>query len=955
MARDLFNRGVSKYDALKQIKGLAEGKDMSKKQLKEDVNTQNIDNEIIHPSKIDSFDMELTYVLLIFEHEQGTELTDALRVEKRGESISIHNAFAEAMSGKTVREAKEYLHSKLDKYAITDVMRNLVDDYIDYITSAEVYNEYERKLYDEMRKEGLGDVEKDYVIAKWRKIRGINIDRYKELIASVKDIIVTSLPVPDGYERFIGFNAPSQPLGVGAEVITKYGKHYWVTDVGKSGYTYVWGSPNKEDTKTGRGDSIYTKHIVFVKPHDYDYDESLKEGKDVNNFYTLSKEPVDIDTEGDEYGVSRIASIPFTLTDEGREKVKAIGWSTLYADKRKGTPIKDDDIEKTNVVVIENDKDGEGGADVYIDINDYLDLIPIGDSDDFLIANNDIKYDEIEKMLDKYFAIKTDDVSRPSKDDLPPRPAWLGDDDGFEEPLDEAVDNAKLSVKVKDWYTEEFDDDELGEEIDPDLTFADLDKALTDKKDVYDVLGVADSIIRERCFAELSDILDVDYDDIYYRWLATDDDEDGLVDKVVNAIKAKPNNGITESIEISQDIVDKLYDFADTTGGGFDMGVCYGEPFWVFDNYKTIDEVADILEPGHTEDSEIVIGKYVDDWGFSDEWFYDDYLNEFRPFYSSGYRTAFAIINGAAYAEESIKDSEELAREYIDSLVNNPSHANLFLEPADLRKFGFEKVSEGTYANGLYDQHDDPKKIFAEVKEQHPNGDVLFNVVSINPYETEFDVWVRDEEKVIENIKLKESIVLTEGTSNFWTQPDLQLYAWLDYDSELERIDAQAVEAYDGDVWDENYDDFREEFEEKQIDDLYSKGYCLLSDYDYQELEGAIDEANQELSALGYDFGERAFNAESGDNADMDEAQTLYQASDFLFDIKITTKAGYYEGGQLYIKNWDTWVKDNLIGSDEAKQAVIDIYNKIGSDFGLMKLGIAYQASNGETGYNIVK
>lgn len=135
--------------------------------------------------------------------------------------------------------------------------------------------------------------------------------------------------------------------------------------------------------------------------------KSIKE--DMNNFYTLSKAPVDIDTDEDDDGVSRVASIPFTLTDKGRERLKAIGWSTLFADKRKGTPIKDSDIKKTNVVVVEHDKDGEGGADVYIDINDYLDLIPVGDSDDFLIANNEIKYDEIEKMLDKYFA--TNDVS----------------------------------------------------------------------------------------------------------------------------------------------------------------------------------------------------------------------------------------------------------------------------------------------------------------------------------------------------------------------------------------------------------------------------------------------------------------------------------------------------------------------------------------------------------------
>ena len=37
--------------------------------------------------------------------------------------------------------------------------------------------------------------------------------------------------------------------------------------------------------------------------------------------------------------------------------------------------------------------------------------------------------------------------------------------------------------------------------------------------DVYNILGVGDSMIRERVFEELSKILGVDYDVIYQKWL----------------------------------------------------------------------------------------------------------------------------------------------------------------------------------------------------------------------------------------------------------------------------------------------------------------------------------------------------------------------------------------------------------------------------------------------------
>lgn len=81
------------------------------------------------------------------------------------------------------------------------------------------------------------------------------------------------------------------------------------------------------------------------------------------------------------------------------------------------------------------------------------------------------------------------------------------------------LDESEESDKVKDYYINMFPDDELGAEINPELTFDQVYTALENGEEIYDVLGVGDSIVRERVFAELARRRNVDYDVIYYLWL----------------------------------------------------------------------------------------------------------------------------------------------------------------------------------------------------------------------------------------------------------------------------------------------------------------------------------------------------------------------------------------------------------------------------------------------------
>lgn len=80
----------------------------------------------------------------------------------------------------------------------------------------------------------------------------------------------------------------------------------------------------------------------------------------------------------------------------------------------------------------------------------------------------------------------------------------------------------ELKKVIKDWYIEEFPHDELGIELLDDFTFEDLFDDLTNNVFGYECCA-DDSVVRERVFQELANILKVDYDVIYYRWIDTDD------------------------------------------------------------------------------------------------------------------------------------------------------------------------------------------------------------------------------------------------------------------------------------------------------------------------------------------------------------------------------------------------------------------------------------------------
>lgn len=191
------------------------------------------------------------------------------------------------------------------------------------------------------------------------------------------------------------------------------------------------------------------------------------------------------------------------------------------------------------------------------------------------------------------------------------------------------TDNIKTyPYKVKEWYHKEYPDDDIWEEIDPDITFFDVYSTLRGKHDVYDVLGVGDSVVRERVFDKLSEIGKVDYDVIYNMWLGESKKSSKATKKLsekvdpealaeLNAEKEKKLANVKSLANLSVDELKQLR--ADVVMGSIyldDYENRFGiDPDYV---YATFEGYADYL--GELMQDEIP--------GYDDSKFYD-YLDEY--------------------------------------------------------------------------------------------------------------------------------------------------------------------------------------------------------------------------------------------------------------------------------------------------------------------------------------
>jgi len=74
-------------------------------------------------------------------------------------------------------------------------------------------------------------------------------------------------------------------------------------------------------------------------------------------------------------------------------------------------------------------------------------------------------------------------------------------------------------MKIREFYLEAYPTDDLGLQLNETATFAGLLNQLIVGGDVYNYIGVGDSLIRERLFARLAAELEVSYDYVYDLWI----------------------------------------------------------------------------------------------------------------------------------------------------------------------------------------------------------------------------------------------------------------------------------------------------------------------------------------------------------------------------------------------------------------------------------------------------
>ena len=75
-------------------------------------------------------------------------------------------------------------------------------------------------------------------------------------------------------------------------------------------------------------------------------------------------------------------------------------------------------------------------------------------------------------------------------------------------------------MTIREFYLANYPSDDMGSGINPEATFDGLAKTLSNCHDVYEYLYVYDSIIRERLFEKLSEILNCEYMVVYNQWLS---------------------------------------------------------------------------------------------------------------------------------------------------------------------------------------------------------------------------------------------------------------------------------------------------------------------------------------------------------------------------------------------------------------------------------------------------
>ena len=247
-----------------------------------------------------------------------------------------------------------------------------------------------------------------------------------------------------------------------------------------------------------------------------------------------------------------------------------------------------------------------------------------------------------------------------------------------------------------------------------------------------------------------------------------------------------------------------------------------------------------------------------------------------------------------------------------------------------LEKFGED------YENGKLWDFD--KKDFEEGLVENRNDIVYWYMKDLNEDWRYFETNVKHE--------LKEEKKLDEGTSNFGSLDNFPLLVFYTIDEFYWNMhhhpdypQEEQFENEDDEIdWDA-FEDAKDAFEQKYWDE---NKVCVLDEDEQERLKNKLYDFNEESKRMAWD-------------ADVVDDEQQYGDNLNLEDVRLEIEPGYYEAAYINVEN-ERYL-DYL--EDDFKAQQMERFNKffdeIKKEFGLTKLSLAFRASNGETGYNIVK
>lgn len=118
-----------------------------------------------------------------------------------------------------------------------------------------------------------------------------------------------------------------------------------------------------------------------------------------------------------------------------------------------------------------------------------------------------------------------------------------------------------LDLRVKPKFKERFPEEgSFIDQIPEDLTFRKVLDGLNNEENIYDIIGVNDSVVREEIFILLSDLLDIEYDEIYQLWLHGPKKDKANENFTMKKEDINEEDTFEELIPEEDEDVEKMYD-----------------------------------------------------------------------------------------------------------------------------------------------------------------------------------------------------------------------------------------------------------------------------------------------------------------------------------------------------------------------------------------------------------